>query len=438
MSWTAISELPRAIVVGMPDRTQSLGKHSAAIWHNSSNSTDNFPKISFHKRTPPSIVLSEFDPNELDEKQWLNIGFSKSQVKTILKYKEVIGGSFSSKEQFRKCYAVSAEKFEQLKKYILLPETSQRNFKTFNNNKKEIKINRRFNPDLLTQEDWEKIGFSEKQAQAIIKYKMYLGGSFRSKEKFSECFIISSEHYKKLSPYLILPDKTPENFNFISKKDKEKTKIFYSYFDPNELNEEDWQKLGFSEKQVNVILNYKIKILKGSFKSLEDVQKCIVINEEKFNEIKPYIKFKENFNPIQNASQKPSIVHTNFKEIDLNKITFKQLLEFGFEEKQAASFIGFRNKLGGFVIKKQISEAYNITEELAEKITETCFLNNTSTQKYNLMDAPEEWLKTHPYFRYHADKIIFYRTCYENQREVWKKLKLKPDDEYKMKLYILE
>jgi hypothetical protein len=55
------------------------------------------------------------------------------------------------------------------------------------------------------------MGFSEKQSAAIVKYKNYLGGSFLSKEKFKECFIINDENYKKLYPYLILPEKTPEN-----------------------------------------------------------------------------------------------------------------------------------------------------------------------------------------------------------------------------------
>jgi DNA uptake protein ComE-like DNA-binding protein len=46
------------------------------------------------------------------------------------------------------------------------------------------------------------------------------------------------------------------------------------------LNAEEWQQLGFSEKQANVIVNYRDKNLKGSFRSLEDIQNCFVISEE--------------------------------------------------------------------------------------------------------------------------------------------------------------
>mgnify|MGYP002653122147 CR=1 FL=1 len=64
--------------------------------------------------------------------------------------------------------------------------------------KKELKISGRFNPDQLSVNGWMNMGFTENQANAILKYKNYLGGSFVSKEKFKECFIISDENYSKL------------------------------------------------------------------------------------------------------------------------------------------------------------------------------------------------------------------------------------------------
>jgi hypothetical protein len=60
------------------------------------------------------------------------LGFSEKQVKTILKYKNIVGGNFESKEQLKKCYAISEEKFAQIESYILLPETSSR--KDFSDN----------------------------------------------------------------------------------------------------------------------------------------------------------------------------------------------------------------------------------------------------------------------------------------------------------------
>lgn len=415
-----------------------------AFNHFKANTESNFPKIEFSSTKKHEIILSEFDPNSLDEKQWIQLGFSEKQVKTILKYKNIVGGIFLSKEQLKKCYAISEEKFIELEPYILLPETSSKTefyTKKYQNfEKKELKISGKFNPDFYSESDWQKMGFSEKQSAAIVKYKNYLGGSFISKEKFKECFIINDENYKKLHPYLILPEKTPENQLEKNRNIAfEKPKIKYFAFNPNELNSEGWQKLGFSEKQAQVIVNYRDRNLKGSFKSLEDIEKCFVINSEKFNEMKPFIRLPTSEIAEQKSNTlnpKPSNIKTDFSKTNLNKITYAQLIEFGFDEKSAGSFIGFRNKLGGFVEEHQVLDTYNIDKNLAEKLIKVSPLENDYIQKYNLLDAPESWLKNHPYFRYYADKIMYLRVTFTNEKEIFKKLKAKPEDEAKMKLYL--
>lgn len=405
----------------------------AAFVYYKNHSENKFPNVVFisDKKTP--IALTDFNPNELDERLWLKLGFTERQVKTILNYKKIVGGNFTSKEQLKKCYAISKEKYSSIEPYILLPETKNKE-KTSIYPEKQLKISEKFNPDLYSEHDWQLLGFSEKQAAAIMKYKKYLGGSFVSKEKFKECFIINDENYNKLSPYLILPEKSIQNNN---PKNKAKYENNYFEFNPNSLDVQGWQKLGFSEKQAQVIVNYRDKNLKGSFKSLEEIQKCFVISDEKFKDILPYIKISpaKPF-PSQPIASPKAISKTEFSKTDLNKITFAQLVEFGFDEKSAASYIGFRNKLGGFLSKSQILEIYNLDKNLAEKLVAISPINTANIEKYSILNAPEEWLKSHPYFRYYSEKIIFYRINYSSEKEIFKKLKAKPEDEAKMKLYL--
>ncbi|MEC3877882.1 hypothetical protein [Chryseobacterium salviniae] len=198
-----------------------------------SREKEDFSDVHFISNNPSPLHLAEFNPNELDEKQWKNLGFTEKQAATILNYKKVVGGKFLSKEQFKKCYAVSEEKFSELRPYIQLPESnSEAKSSRFTNfEKKPIMVSRKFNPDLYGVIDWVKMGFSERQAEAIVNYKKYLGGSFVSKEKFRECFIISEENYKKLSGYLILPEKTPGGFTqYANNSNSKATKIQYHPF----------------------------------------------------------------------------------------------------------------------------------------------------------------------------------------------------------------
>lgn len=386
-----------------------------------------FPEVTFIADASAPISLADFDPNTLNKEQWKKLGFSEQQTATILKYKDIVGGKFISKEQLRKCYAISEEKFSELASFIMLPEMTEKgNSKGFNTiEKKGIIISGKFNPDQFSADDWLRMGFSERQAEAIIKYKNYLGGSFISKEKFKECFIISPENYSKLEPYILLPAKTPENFRNFAKNNPIKSKIQYYTFDPNQLNLNEWKALGFSEKQAATIITYRDRNLQGSFKNPEDLQKCFVISAEKFQEMKPYIK-------LQEKQQEK----TDFSKTDLNTITFKQLIEFGLDERSAGSIISFRNKLGGFMNKQQILSTYNIDQDLVQKLISTAPLNTSNVPKYTLVDAPEVWLKNHPYFKYSADKIIYYRISNPDDKKIWRLLKLKPEYEEKMKLYI--
>ncbi|WP_139418975.1 helix-hairpin-helix domain-containing protein [Chryseobacterium mulctrae] len=402
-----------------------------------------FPEVTFISESLPVESLSEFDPNDLDENQWQKLGFSEKQTATILKYKKIVGGKFLSKEQLKKCYAISEEKYSQLSSFILLPETNlevrsgNSGFKTYE--KRSLNITRKFNPDQLSQNDWENMGFSEKQASAILKYKNYLGGSFVSKEKFKECFIINEENYTKLEPYLILPVKTPANFNaYAGKSNSFKSKTLQTSFDPNTLDVNGWTALGFSEKQANVIVNYRDRNLKGSFKTLEDIKNCFVISAEKFEELKPFIKLNPSIIAKTSEEKKPELKQekTDFSKTDMNSITFKQLLEFGLDDKSAGSMIGFRKKLGGFMTKEQILETYNIDKELVQKLLSIAPLNNSKVERYTLVDAPEEWLKNHPYFKYSADKIIYYRISNPDDKKIWKLLKTKPEYEARMRLYL--
>jgi len=386
------------------------------------------------------LPLTEFDPNDLDARQWQLLGFTGKQAATILNYKKVVGGTFVSKQQFKKCFAVSEEKFRELEKYILLPETGKAaGAGHFSDNKKNtVSVSGKFNPDHLTEEDWKEMGFSEKQAGAILKYKNYLGGSFVSKEKFRECFIISEENFRKLSPYLLLPEKTPEDFRrYAGNQASVKKKISYSPFDPNTLDAEGWKALGFSERQAQTLINYRDRNLRGSFKTAEDLQRCFVVSQEKFEEMQPYIRLAPPGSAGPDTKQAAGRQQeTDFSKTDLNAITFRQLVEFGLDEKSAGSIIGFRRKLGGFMTKDQILTTYNIDTEKVKKLLAAAPLTTADVSRYTLLSAPEEWLKNHPYFKYSADKIIFYRLSEKDERKIWKLLKLKPEYEAKMKLYL--
>lgn len=255
-------------------------------------SKSNFVDYTFSKT---KVVYKNFNPNDLPQQGWEKLGFSPKQAETIMKYKQIIGGKFTSKEQIRKCFVIDDEKYAEMKAYILLPEKSKEDEKL---SSKQIGKNIqyiKFNPNNYSEKDWQKLGFSSKQAISILKYKTILGGQFKTKEQIKKCYIISDEKYQEMEPYIDLPTNVeykaelPKVESKIVENKVEKIELIEK-FNPNNLNHEDWIRLGFTEQQVNTILKFK-RSLGGKFKDAKTLKKCYAISEEKFNEIEPYLIF---------------------------------------------------------------------------------------------------------------------------------------------------
>lgn len=168
--------------------------------------------------------LKEFDPNELSEEGWRNLGFSPKQVSTIIKYKYSLGGYFTSKEEIEQCFVISEKKFTEIEPYIKInPVASVKKNKFYGHPSQESKPKihyQKFNPNDYGVKDWQKIGFSEKQAKSILKYKKVLGGKFTTLDQIKKSYVIDEEKFRELKPYIILPQPNPSGtIELLEKKD---------------------------------------------------------------------------------------------------------------------------------------------------------------------------------------------------------------------------
>lgn len=62
----------------------------------------------------------------------------------------------------------------------------------------------RFNPNTVSTEDLQRLGFSQKQAAAIDNYRKK-GGRFRRKGDFAKSFVVSDSVYQRLEAYIDIP-----------------------------------------------------------------------------------------------------------------------------------------------------------------------------------------------------------------------------------------
>ena len=62
----------------------------------------------------------------------------------------------------------------------------------------------RFNPNTVSVEDLQRLGFSQKQAQSIENYRSK-GGRFRRKSDFAKSFVVADSVYGRLESYIDIP-----------------------------------------------------------------------------------------------------------------------------------------------------------------------------------------------------------------------------------------
>ena len=295
-----------------------------------------------------------------------------------------------------------------------------------------------FNPNTTTNKQWTKLGLTNKQITTIDKY-LSRGGKFYDKKDFQRMYGIRQKQYEILKPFIDLPDKSNYQQNY---RQDNKQNDYYSdsyeelsssdsslYFNPNTSTPQNWEKLNFSEKQVNVIQRYFEN--GGKIFKKEDLLKIYCINEDKYNEIEKFIKLPKN--EVQNI-----IVET---KIDINTFSEQEFIaRGGFWKYNAEKIIKYRIQLGGFYKKEQLLEIWGMKKEYYDKVSDDIVVSKIQLRKININFAEEEDLSAHPYLKYHnANAIVEYRDkngSFKNILELRQKKILSQTMYDKIKIYI--
>ena len=193
-------------------------------------------------------------------------------------------------------------------------------------------------------------------------------------------------------------------------------------FNPNTISAEDAQKLGFSKKLSQTLINFRNK--GGKFYKPDDLKKLYGLSPTLFEELETYIlipnankayphKFKKD-TVYQNTSSKPTyekkIVSKEVVEINTADSLSLVYLK-GIGPSFAKRIIKYRTLLGGFHSLHQLKEIYGMTDSLYLKLTSQIKLDkhNLTQIPINVIDVVT--LRKHPYFPYaSAQTVINFRS----------------------------
>ena len=301
-------------------------------------------------------TLFDFDPNTITYDELLLLGFDKRTAVGIVKYRTA-GKVFGIAEEVALCYGVSDSMFSRVRPYIKISKKyatkpSVRNFDSLRSNR-----TKRFSPrpfekfgiDTVGVEYLRLIGFSTRQAEALIEYRNRGGGIF-SMNELRDCYVVSEEMADSLSHFVVL-----------SVRDPHKGLV--------EINSADSATLrkvrGIGAKTVVAVMQYR-KLL-GGFVRKEQIAELKCVTEDNF------LKISEQ---IYCDSCKISKIDINFapaSEIEVHPYMSRRALKLILETRESK---------GGWNSIEEMQEDNIFTEEQARAIA-PYLLFDTTPQEFD-------------------------------------------------------
>lgn len=143
-------------------------------------------------------VLKPFNPDTASLITWQTYGFSRKQALVICNYRRKIGG-FKTREQLERCFVIGKEGVVRLAKYLRFPKSVQEVGRKAHSAAPTLSI---FNPDTASIQTFVDVGFSKRQAEAIIRFRNSLGGKFGCQKQFAKSYVVDSAALERLRPFL--------------------------------------------------------------------------------------------------------------------------------------------------------------------------------------------------------------------------------------------
>lgn len=218
-----------------------------------------------------------------------------------------------------------------------------------------------FDPNEISLDSLQLLGFSRRQAQTILNYRNK-GGKFRHRQDFAKMYVVDSAKYHTLASYIMLPDRPSSPAVHLAEKSV--------VSGPKSAERES-----LAEKSVVS----RPKSAERESLTEEDG----VVRKEKRS------RYMCNLNTADSAA--------------LVRL-------YGIGGYYARKILKYREQLGGsFVSPRQLMEIEGFTQERYSRIENNVFVNEGDVKGFSILKADRKSLERHPYIGpYAARGIVTY------------------------------
>jgi competence ComEA-like helix-hairpin-helix protein len=235
-------------------------------------------KNSYSERNMVKSELFYFDPNTITESGWKKLGLRDKTINTIQNYRNK-GGLFKKPEDLKRIYGLHPDEFERLFPFIKIENTKPNtqvdvvSVKTQPENQNLRTSSTRFSIIEVNEADTTAFislpGIGSKLATRIVNFRDKLGG-FYSIDQVGETFGLPDSTFQKIKIYLKIDN------SLIKKININKSSI-------DDLKAHPYIKYSLA----NPIVAYRNE--HGPFAKVEDIKQIMIITDEVFKKINPYL-----------------------------------------------------------------------------------------------------------------------------------------------------
>ncbi len=256
--------IPRLILFYTPETPLKFSWKEKQIIQNFKPVIEKNPRTKYAKKKYNSPA-KKFDPNTYAVSDWMQLGLSQKQAEAVLKFGKY---GFKSKEDLKRVFVIPDELMRKIIDSTFYPEKIQ--YKTSFPELKKENYTLIIDLNSASEEELQAIkGIGPFFAKNIVKRRELLGGYWK-KEQLQEVWKMTPEKVEEIKPYIIVdPEKIKKlNINTATAEDLKK----HPYFTWN---------------MANAII--KLRNQHGPFQSINDLKMSVVLTEELFLKIKPYL-----------------------------------------------------------------------------------------------------------------------------------------------------
>jgi competence ComEA-like helix-hairpin-helix protein len=242
---------------------------------NDESNDNDYYSSSYAKEYSTKAEVFYFDPNTASSGDWKRLGLRDKTIHTIQNYLSK-GGKFYKPEDISKIWGLSPADAQRLIPYVSIKNTVKE-YSSFEKNEYHNtsvsytpKTIQPFDINLADTTDLINLpGIGSKLSQRIIAFRNKLGG-FYSVDQVAETYLLPDSVFQKIKPALVINNAHIKQININTATiDEMKSHPYLRY------------------NLANAIFQYRQQ--HGNFNSVDEIKKIMIITENVFNKVAPYL-----------------------------------------------------------------------------------------------------------------------------------------------------